>query len=267
MRSCAAGGHRSIGDCALQSVVDQTWSAEAYAANAGFVSDYGADVVDWLAPRAGERILDLGCGDGTLALKMAADGAEVVGLDASAEFVETARAKGIDARLGDGQALSFDGEFDAVFSNAALHWMNDAEAVIAGVRRALKPGGRFVAEFGGHGNVAAIVTALRALADRHGIDDRLASPWFFPTDAQYAAMLRAGGFDVERIVLIPRPTPLPSGLSGWIETFRAPFFHAAGPKADRLLYELEALLSPSLRDEAGQWTADYVRLRFIAHAR
>lgn len=248
------------------SIAQQSWSAETYAANAGFVSDYGGDVLSWLAPRAGERVLDLGCGDGTLAERMKGDGVDVVGVDYAPSLVEAALQRGIDARLMDGQALEFEDEFDAVFSNAVLHWMTDAEAVIAGVHRALKPGGRFVAEFGGHGNVAAIVTALRALADRYGIDDRLAMPWFFPTQERYAALLTAGGFEVERMALTPRPTPLPSGLAGWIETFRAPFFQAAGSRADRVLTELEALLSPSLRDDEGRWTADYVRLRFVAHA-
>jgi SAM-dependent methyltransferase len=244
----------------------QEWSVDVYERNARFVSDLGADVVGWLAPRAGERILDLGCGDGALTERIAEAGAEVVGLDSSPAFVEAARARGLDVRLGDGERLDFAGEFDAVFSNAALHWMNDAHAVAAGVRRALKPGGRFVAEMGGHGNVAAIVTGLRAVADRHGIDDRHVSPWYFPTADAYRAVLEANGFSVARIERFCRPTLLPGGLSGWLETFRGPYFEAAGTGRDRVLGELEALLSPALRDEEGRWTADYVRLRFVAHA-
>jgi SAM-dependent methyltransferase len=253
---------------AVQDIVrEQTWSAQTYDENARFVSDLGADVVEWLAPAPGERILDLGCGDGALTRRIVDAGAEVVGVDPSPSFVEAARERGVDARLGDGQKLKFDCEFDAVFSNAALHWMNDAEAVVGGVRRALKPGGRFVAEMGAHGNVAAIVTGLRAVADRHGIDDRLVSPWYFPTVDDYSTVLSAGGFAVERISRICRPTELPTGLDGWLETFRAPFFKAAGKSADRVRDELKALLAPALRDDRGRWTADYVRLRFIAHAR
>lgn len=249
----------------MQGPAQQTWSSRGYAQNARFVSDLGANVLELLAPESGERILDVGCGDGALTRKIAAAGADVVGVDTSADFVETAKAAGIDARLMSGEALTFDGEFDAVFSNAALHWMRDARAVTAGVYRALKPGGRFVAEFGGHGNVAAIVTGLMALADRYGIDDKLANPWFFPTVSEYTELLQGTGFHVDTAALIPRPTPLPTGLMGWIETFRAPFFQAAGSRADKMLSELEAILSPALRDGAGNWTADYVRLRFSAH--
>lgn len=253
-----------VGDGVENAVSEQVWSAEVYSRNARFVSDLGVGVVEWLDPKPGERILDLGCGDGALTQKIAETGAEVVGADASASFVEATRARGLDARQVDGQALNFSKEFDAIFSNAALHWMTDGEAVIKGVERALKPGGRFVAEFGGHGNVAAIRTALRALADKHGIDDTLADPWFFPTADEYRGMLEAGGFTVDRIEMFHRPTHLPRGLTSWIETFRAPFFDAAGSRADHLMSELEALLSPQLRDRAGQWTADYVRIRFAA---
>ncbi|MEM9221479.1 MAG: methyltransferase domain-containing protein [Pseudomonadota bacterium] len=243
---------------------EQTWSTDVYERNARFVSDHGESVVDWLEPQKGERILDLGCGDGVLTHKLVARGAEVVGVDHSKEFVESARARGLDVRHESGDALSFHEEFDAVFSNAALHWMTNARDVIDGVARALKRGGRFVGEFGGHGNVAAIVTAMRAVAHKHGIDEGHAFPWFFPTTTQYADMLGEGGFKVDKIVSFNRPTPLPGGVVGWIETFRAPFFHAAGAKGERIIDEIEALLSPSLRDHEGQWTADYVRLRFVA---
>ncbi|MGK9166782.1 methyltransferase domain-containing protein [Inquilinus limosus] len=243
----------------------QSWSAEGYARNARFVADLGQPVLELLAPKPGERILDLGCGDGALTAKLAAAGAEVVGADSSAELVAAARALGLDARIADGQALPFAAEFDAVFSNAALHWMRDADAVIAGVRRALKPGGRFVGEFGGHGNVAAIVTALVAALNARGLDGAARMPWFFPTPAEYAAKLEAQGFRVDTIGLAPRPTPLPTGMRGWLDTFANPLLDGIdGAARSALLDEVEALLAPSLRDRAGQWTADYVRLRFAA---
>ena len=243
----------------------QSWSAEGYARNARFVADLGQPVLDLLAPRAGERILDLGCGDGALTAKLVAAGATVVGADASAELVAAARALGLDARIADGQALAFDAEFDAVFTNAALHWMRDADAVIAGVRRALKPGGRFVGEFGGHGNVAAIVTALIAVLNARGIDGAARVPWFFPTPAEYAAKLEAQGFTVETIGLVPRPTPLPTGMRGWLDTFASPFLEGLdGPARIAVLDEVAALLATNLRDQSGRWTADYVRLRFAA---
>jgi len=243
----------------------QTWSASGYERNARFVSDLGAGVYDWLAPQAGERILDLGCGDGALTQRIADAGAKVTGVDASPDFIEAAIARGLDARLMDGHELTLDAEFDAVFSNAALHWMTRPRDVLAGVARALKPGGRFVAEFGGHGNVAAIVTGMRAMARIHGGDAALADPWYFPTPGEYTQVLQSCGFTVDEIALIPRPTPLPTGIAGWLETFRAPFFAQYGDgKRAEVLRGLEDLLRPALCDTAGQWTADYVRLRVHA---
>ena len=211
----------------------QTWDADSYEDNARFVSDLGADILQWLDARQGERILDLGCGDGALTLKIAATGASVLGVDASPSFVERAREIGVNAQLGDGQDLRFGPEFDAVFSNAALHWMTRPADVLRGVRAALRPGGRFVAEFGGHGNIAAVVTALRAVALYRQGDPALAAPWFYPTAAEYQALLEEEGFAVERIQLLPRPTPLPTGMHGWLQTFRQPFFDQLGARRNR----------------------------------
>ncbi len=248
----------------MTTAAKQTWSADRYDRNARFVSDLGADVLGWLAPVPGERILDLGCGDGALTMRIADAGASVVGVDASASMVEAARSLGLDAHIADGESLAFDREFDAVFSNAALHWMTDMAAVISGVRRALKPGGRFVAELGGLGNVAAIATAMRGVALARGGDPELAHPWAFPSADVYQALLEGEGFAVRRIALIPRPTPLPTEMSGWLETFRAPFFDQFGTDRHTALADTVALLAPSLRDAEGRWTADYVRLRVEA---
>lgn len=244
----------------------QTWQAERYATNARFVADLGAPVLNLLAPRPGERILDLGCGDGALTLKLAEAGANVLGVDSAEELLAAARKLGLEVRAMDGHALDFAGEFDAVFSNAALHWMLDPDAVIAGVHRALKPGGRFVGEFGGHGNVAACVVALMAVLNARGYDGPSRRLWFFPSAEAYAARLRRHGFHIDSIELIPRPTPLPTGMRGWLDTFGENFF-AVLPEADReaAVDEVLALLAPALCDEAGNWTADYVRLRFAAH--
>jgi len=244
---------------------EQSWSSESYRRDAGFVSELGAEVLGWLAPRPGERILDLGCGDGALTARLAEAGSEVVGIDMSADFLAAARARGLDARRINGEELEFDAEFDAVFSNAAMHWMLDQDRVIAGVAAALKPGGRFVGEFGGHGNVAAIVTALTSVARRYGLDEHLAHPWVFPTPGEHEARLRAGGFTVRRIALIPRPTPLKTGMRAWLEIFRKPMFEQLPPsKRGAVLDEVCDLLRPGLCDDAGNWTADYVRLRFEA---
>jgi trans-aconitate methyltransferase len=245
-------------------VVDGAWSAADYAANARFVADLGGAVFDLLAPRAGERILDLGCGDGALTEKLVAAGASVLGVDASPDMIAAARARGLDAQVVDGQRLAFGAEFDAVFTNAALHWMPDGAAVIGGVFAALKPGGRFVGEFGGHGNVASIVTALTAALTARGQDASRLRRWY-PTAQRYAAMLAQGGFHVRSAVLIPRPTPLPTGMAGWLATFADPFL-ADMPGLDRpaLLDEVAALLAPALQTDTGEWVADYVRLRFAA---
>jgi SAM-dependent methyltransferase len=243
----------------------QTWSAESYDKNARFVSDLGQEIFSWLDPKPGERILDLGCGDGALTEKIAEKGAKVLGVDTSENFLLAARKRGLLAVQMDAQALSFNSEFDAVFSNAALHWMTSPQRVLSGIARALKPGGRFVAEFGGHGNVAAIITALRSAALALGGDASLAHPWFFPTTAAYGALLAQAGFVSSRLELIARPTPLPTGIEGWLLTFRAPFFEQfeGSTKQAALRYAID-LLRPSLCDERGVWTADYVRLRAAA---
>jgi trans-aconitate methyltransferase len=242
----------------------QVWSAETYARHARFVSDLAGPVLEWLAPQAGERVLDLGCGDGVLTAELARRGVSVLGIDISESLLKAAAERGVETRHMDGQNLPFDGEFDAVFSNAALHWMSNASAVIEGVFRALKPGGRFVAEFGGHGNVAAVTTAMRATAWRRGGDAALAGPWFFPSVAVYREMLEERGFRVVRIGLFPRPTPLASGMIAWLRVFRRPFFAQFGADEDVVLSEVEELLAPALRDAKGNWTADYVRLRVEA---
>ncbi|MGH7030854.1 MAG: class I SAM-dependent methyltransferase [Stellaceae bacterium] len=243
----------------------QHWSAQRYAETAHFVPALGSAVLELLAPRAGEHILDLGCGDGVLTERIAAAGAMVVAVDAASDMIAAARARGLDARVVAGQSLAFDGEFDAVFSNAALHWMRPPAAVLAGVHRALKPGGRFVAEMGGHNNTAAIMVALRAVLARRGIEWQQLSPWWFPSAAAYRARLEAAGFIVDEIGIIPRPTPLPAGLEAWLDTFAEDFFGAL-PPADRLAARTEVadLLRPILMDETGLWIADYVRLRFRA---
>nr|WP_163504020.1 class I SAM-dependent methyltransferase [Halomonas socia] len=246
-------------------VPGQHWNADDYARHADFVPNLGSDVVKLLAPQAGERILDLGCGDGALTERLAKLGVDILGVDSSEAMVEATRQRRITAQLIDAHQLPFDHEFDAVFSNAALHWMLEPQAVIAGVKRALKPGGRFVAEFGGHGNVAAICTALLASLQFRGISARGRHPWYFPTADEYRRLLETAGFRVEEIALIPRPTPLPTGMAGWLETFANPFLHGLDDDVrEAVLDNTQALLSHSLRDGNGHWSADYVRLRVRA---
>lgn len=218
-----------------------------------------------LNPQPGERILDLGCGDGVLSEKIVAAGAELVAVDAAPDMVAAARARGLDARVMPGQELTFEGEFDAVFSNAALHWMQPPEAVLAGVRRALKPGGRFVAEMGGHNNTAAIMVALAAVLARRGLDAHRLSPWYFPSAVSYRKKLEDAGFSVTDIGIFPRPTVLTSGIAAWLDNFAEDFLGALpGPDRRAARAEVADLLRPVLVDETGTWIADYVRLRFRA---
>jgi trans-aconitate methyltransferase len=243
----------------------QHWLARRYAANAAFVPALGAPVLALLRPQPGERILDLGCGDGVLSEQIAAAGAQVVAVDSGPDMIAAAQARGLDARVIDGQKLAFAGAFDAVFSNAALHWMRDADVVLAGVFRALKPGGRFVAEMGGHGNIAAIVTALTAVLAHRGIDAHRHNPFYFPSATAYRARLEQAGFTVAEIAIIPRPTVLPGAIEAWLDTFCEPFLGTLRePERSHARAETVDLLRPVLMDETGAWIADYVRLRFRA---
>ena len=245
-------------------IAGQRWDPARYQRNAGFVARLGEPLLELLAPQPQERILDLGCGDGALTALLARR-AEVIGVDASAEQVAAARARGLAAEVADGASLDFAGEFDAVFSNAALHWMRDPDAVIAGVWRALKPGGRFVAECGGAGNVETVRRALAEALARHGIDAEAANPWYFPSAEEYRVRLERHGFAVASIALIPRPTRLPGSLADWLDTFAESFLATVPPQTrPSLKHEVEETLRGRLTDAAGAWTVDYVRLRFNA---
>ena len=250
-----------------QTVSSQNWSAAGYAANAHFVPALGQPVLDLLQPRPGERILDLGCGDGVLTKKLVALGAKAIGIDSSPDMVAAARLRGIDARMMDARSLTFENEFDAVFSNAALHWVkDDPDSPVAGAFRALVSGGRFVGELGGHGCVSTIAVALMAVLERRSIPNASSwIPWYFPTVDEYETRLRRAGFVPQSVQLIPRPTLLPTGMRGWLETFANPFCAAlAQNERDDFLDEVTALLKPVLCDSQGRWTADYMRLRFAA---
>jgi SAM-dependent methyltransferase len=245
-------------------LAEQRWDPERYRRNASFVPELGRDVLAWLAPVPGERILDLGCGEGALTAVLA-QSCTVLGVDRSAEQVAAARRRGLEALVVDGSQLGFDREFDAVFSNAALHWMRDADAVIGGVWRGLKPGGRFVAEMGGSGNVATVIGALERVLQHRGIDPLPVSPWYFPSPAEYRAKLEGRGFTVTRMQLLPRPTNLPGSLGDWLDTFAESFLALVpGEARSAVKAEVEAAVRDRLFDATRGWTADYVRLRFAA---
>lgn len=239
------------------------WNAARYVAEAGFVAEMAASLVDVLAPQAGERVLDLGCGDGALTERIAARGAEVLGVDSSAEQLALAQSRGLAVEHLDAHALPYHARFDAVFSNAALHWMREPARVLAGVARALKPGGRFVAEMGGAGNIASIVAALEAGIRCRGLDPAPLNPWFFPTPAVYAGLLEDAGLRVRSLHYFERPTPFARDVGDWLSLMAVPFLGAVDDPA-LLVDEVRESLRSRLLDADGVWQLDYVRLRFLA---
>jgi len=241
------------------------WNAADYGRNGAFVPALGMPVVSLLAPQKGEHILDLGCGDGVLTLALIDAGALVTAVDASEDMVASARVRGIEAHVADGQALAFEAQFDAVFSNAALHWMLDGAAVARGVFRALKPGGRFVGEMGGAGNVRAMRIALYQELEARGYALPENDQQWYPDIGEFSAIYSEAGFTDIEAKLIDRPTPLPAGPAGWFRTFRTGFMDVLGiPKAEHEeIFEAAAKRLPAdLLGEDGVWRADYVRLRF-----
>lgn len=247
--------------------VENEWDTTTYDDGHAFVFERGEGVVELLDPRSDERILDLGCGTGHLTDEIASTGADAVGLDRSAEMVETAREAYPDLRFvrADAREFSVEEPFDAVFSNAALHWIPDQDSVLASVADALTPGGRFVAELGGTGNLDSIVGAVEAAARERGYE--VENPWYFPSVGEYATKLERHGFEVRYARLFDRPTELEDGAEGlasWLDMFGDSLFEGV-PDAGRR--DIVSAVEDRLRDdlfEDGRWTADYRRLRVVA---
>lgn len=243
----------------------QQWNVENYKKFASFVPELGQPILELLNPMVGERILDLGCGDGVLTEKLQKAGCDVIGVDSSPEMVQVAAARGLTAWVMDARKLIFESGFDAVFSNAVLHWVKEAELAVSGIARALKPGGRFVAEFGGYGNIKTIEDALIEAVELLYPLGRSLSPWYYPTPEAYGALLENHRLQVQSICLIPRPTPLPNGMRGWLKTFAEPFLAPFPPDFHSyILDNAEYIMRPALCDARGNWHADYVRLRVVA---
>ncbi|HTA21277.1 MAG TPA: methyltransferase domain-containing protein [Polyangia bacterium] len=247
------------------------WDPRLYNERAAFVTTAGHDLVELLAPRAGERVLDLGCGTGELTAMIAARGARVTGVDASEEMLATARARapGLTFTVADGQALAYDGAFDAVFSNAALHWMPRVDDVVAGLARALARPGRFVAELGGKGNTGAIERAARGVLPRLGVDPQLRAWRTYPSPAEYAAVLERHGLRVRFMTHFDRPSRMDGehGLRTWLTIFDEKIVRALGERAEEYFVEMESACRADLfrHDAEGPcWMIDYVRLRFNA---
>jgi len=247
-----------------------SWNTELYQSSHAFVWQFGRDLLTMLTPKPGERILDVGCGTGQLTADIAKAGADVIGLDVSPQMIKAARQNYPDLRfeVADIAATSYDSKFDAVFSNAALHWVKNQEGAIKAIARALKPGGRLVFEMGGRGNIRHIWTStMQALAEMGVEDPEELSPWFYPSIGEYAPMLESRGLLVTFAVLFDRPTPLAGGEQGlrnWLEMFGTFASHVLSPaRREELIRRIEDLARPALFHN-DEWTVDYKRLRMIA---
>ena len=248
------GGH------ALTTTIASTsrWDAADYARVGRFVADLGEAALDLLDPKLGERILDVGCGDGALTRKIVERGADVVGIDNSPELVAVGQAIGLDVHLMDAADMAFDREFDAAFSNAALHWLLDRGRVAKAIFRALKNGGRFAGEMGGEGNLQRLREALDAELVARGYPPPLESSNWYPSVDEFAEVYEAAGFREIDARLIERPTPMPEGIGHWVTTFRRGWLDRAGvPEEER------AEIGEAVAESVGSPQADYVRLRFI----
>ena len=245
------------------------WNAQLYDNKHSFVWKLAGGVLELLAPKPGERILDLGCGTGHLTGKIAEAGADVVGVDRSPEMIVQAREQypALRFEVMDARELQLEGPFDAVFSNATLHWIHEPERVIAGVARLLKPGGRFVAEFGGKGNTGELLRAVERIWSKEAIPGPAPHPWYYPSIPEYAGLLEKHGLEVAYAILFDRPTPLDDGelgLRNWLDMFGASFGASLSASTrSQLKNEIERELRPILfRD--GHWVMDYRRLRISA---
>ena len=245
------------------------WDAGLYDDKHSFVWKLAAGVLELLNAQSGERILDLGCGTGHLAAKIAETGAHVVGVDRSPDMIRQAKEKYPSLRFEvmDAREISFDGSFDAVFSNATLHWIKERERVIVGIRNVLRPGGRFVAEFGGKGNTRELLKAIQHGWAKLQLAGPAPNPWYYPSIPEYADLLEKHGFEVTHATLFDRPTPLNDGVRGlrnWLEMFGGSFVEGL-PQTTRehLLAEIERELRPKLFHD-DHWVMDYRRLRIVA---
>ncbi|MEH1846094.1 MAG: methyltransferase domain-containing protein [Nostoc sp.] len=250
--------------------ISNNWNTALYEDKHAFVWKYGEDLLKLLNPQPGESILDLGCGTGQLTEKIAQAGAQVMGVDYASAMIEKARQNYPHIRFDVADARNFqvDKPLDAVFSNAVLHWVKQADSAIASIHQALKPGGRFVAEFGGKGNIEAIATALYSALKSIGIPQAQAlNPWYYPSIGEYASLLEQQGFDVIHAMLFARPTPLAEGEAGmanWIQMFASSFLTGLSSEQQiQVIRVVEEYLKPTLYQQ-GTWIADYRRIRIVA---
>jgi trans-aconitate methyltransferase len=243
-----------------------TFDPDVVAMRQRFMTEFGMPVLELMNPQPGERILDVGCGFGAICEKLNDMGCFSVGIDISPSMVEAARQIGVDARVLNAENMTFQEEFDAVYSNSALHWMRHLNRVADGVMRALKPGCRFVGELGGKGSIAKIIAAIREVMDRHGIEMESVQSWYFPSISEFSATLEKAGFNIQSIELIDRPTVLPGDIRDWIRMFGRHYLDSwDASERDKFLDAVKVIGEKTMCNEAGEWVADYRRLRFVAN--
>lgn len=240
------------------------WNASKYHQHADFVSTLALPLLKLLSPKANEKILDLGCGEGTLALEIKKHGSDVMAVDLSADMVEKSREKGLNAQVMSVTELPYSDAFDAVFSNAVLHWVKESELAVENIYRSLRKNGRFVAEFGGYGNVNQIISAMKAVFEKHKEYGFFNDFWFFPTPQEYQELLESYGFKVDYIELIPRPTPI-DDIANWLDIFaNGVVAHLSGEQQRNFKQEVREILKKKIYNNSDGWVADYVRLRLKA---
>ena len=241
------------------------WNADKYKKHADFVSNLAFPVIELLNPKENEKILDLGCGDGTLAVEIEKFNAQVIAVDLSESMVAKTQERGIPAYVMSATELTFKNEFDAVFSNAVLHWIKDADTSIKKIYRSLKPKGRFIAEFGGYGNIKFLTDAMQKVFNQHKEFGTFNNPWNFPKDSDYKQLLEDNGFNIEYIELIPRPTKI-DDISNWLDIFANGIIsHLTQEQQSVFKQEVREILKPKIYSERDGWVADYVRLRLKAY--
>jgi len=240
------------------------WNPNTYNKHTAFVSQLALPVVDLLDPKKGEKILDVGCGEGTLAVEIERRGAKVIGVDMSSEMIEQCQAKGIEAYVGSVTDLPYDEEFDAIFSNATLHWIKNSKSAVQNIAKSLKSSGHFVCEFGGEGNAYALVSAMQEVFEKHPEFGEFENPWYFPSVEEYTTLLESEGFKVEYMDIIPRPTPM-DDIGNWLDIFaNGVTKHLSKEQFEVFKKACRAILKERIYSEDEGWMLDYKRLRVRA---
>ena len=238
------------------------WNVNKYSKHTNF--ELAQPIIKLLNPQENEKILDLGCGDGTLAIEIEKSNAKVIAVDLSQDMVKRTKERGIESYLMNATELKFENEFNAVFSNLALHWVKDSKMVIKKVHTALKDNGRFIAEFGGYGDIKRPLYAMQKVFENNKEYGKFNKPWYFPKETDYKQLLESNGFKVEYIELISRPTKIVD-ITNWLDMFtNGIIFHLTNEQQINFKKEVREILKPMIYSEKNGWVVNHVRLRFKA---